>query len=103
MKKSANSVKDELAKHLCLCRDPLEAGRLFLVHSQLEHEKVTEYAMSVTKLFRQAYPEESVTSGILLLRFVMGLKTAISRQLLLRGKPDTLQNVTDAVGRWKVC
>ena len=49
--------------------------------------------MNLKKLFRQAYPEES---GILLQRFVMGLKTPISKQLLLRGKPDTLQNVTDA-------
>ena len=95
-KKSANSVKDELAKRLRLCRDPLEAGRLFMARSQLEHEKVMEYAMNLKKLFRQAYPEESVTSGILLQRFVMGLKTPISKQLLLRGKPDTLQNVTDA-------
>ena len=78
-KKSANSVKDELAKRLRLCRDPLEAGRLFMARSQLEHEKVMEYAMNLKKLFRQAYPEESVTSGILLQRFVMGLKTPISK------------------------
>ena len=55
---------------------------IIMARSQLEHEKVMEYAMNLKKLFRQAYPEESVTSGILLQRFVMGLKTPISKQLL---------------------
>ena len=85
------SVKDELTKRLRLCREPLEAGKLFVVRSQQEQEKVTEFAMNLKKLFKQAYPEESSASGILLQRFLMGLKTSISRQLLLRGKPDTLK------------
>ena len=95
-KKDAKSVKDELVKRLRLCRDPLEAGRLFMARSQLEHEKVTEYAMFLKKLFQQAYSEESCTSGILLQRFVMGLKTPIGKQLLLRGKLGTLENTIDA-------
>ena len=90
-KMSVKSVKDELTKRLRLCREPLEAGKLFMVRSQQEQEKVTEFAMNLKKLFKQAYPEESSASGILLQRFLMGLKTSISRQLLLRGKPDTLE------------
>ena len=52
--------------------------------------------MQLKKLFKQAYPEEDSTSGILLQRFVMGLKTPVSRQLLLRGKPDTFENAIEA-------
>ena len=90
-KKSVKSVKDELTKRLRLCREPLEAGKLFMVRSQQEQEKVTEFAMNLKKLFKQAYPEKSSASGFLLQRFLMGLKTSISRQLLLHGKPDTLE------------
>eukprot|EP00731_Ephydatia_muelleri_P006855 Em0003g1103a len=52
--------------------------------------------MQLKKLFKQAYPEEDSASGILLQRFVMGLKTPVSRQLLLRGKPDTFENAIEA-------
>ena len=83
-------------KRLRLCREPLEAGKLFMTRSQLERERVTEFAMQLKKLFKQAYPEEDSTSGILLQRpFVMGLKTPVSRQLLLRGKPDTFENAIE--------
>eukprot|EP00731_Ephydatia_muelleri_P019398 Em0012g223a len=92
-KKAVNYVKEELVKRLRLCREPLEAGKLFMTRSQLERERVTEL---LKKLFKQAYPEEDSTSGILLQRFVMGLKTPVSRQLLLRGKPDTFENAIEA-------
>ena len=95
-KKAVNYVKEELVKRLRLCREPLEAGKLFMTRSQLERERVTEFAMQLKKLFKQAYPEENSTSGILLQRFVMGLKTPVSRQLLLRGKPDTFENAIEA-------
>ena len=52
--------------------------------------------MQLKKLFKQAYPEEDSTSSILLQRFVMGLKTPVSMQLLLRGKPDTFENAIEA-------
>ena len=54
-KKSVKSVKDEVTKRLRLCREPLEAGKLFMVRSQQEQEKVTEFAMNLKKLFKQAY------------------------------------------------
>eukprot|EP00731_Ephydatia_muelleri_P037182 Em0411g3a len=75
-KKAVNYVKEELVKRLRLCREPLEAGKLFMTRSQLERERVTEFAMHA--------------------RFVMGLKTPVSRQLLLRGKPDTFENAIEA-------
>ena len=95
-KKAVNYVKEELVKRLRLCREPLEAGKLFMTRSQLERERVTEFAMQLKKLFKQAYPEEDSTSGILLQWFVMGLKTPVTRQLLLRGKPDTFENAIEA-------
>ena len=68
-----------------------------MVRSQQQQEKVTEFAMNLKKLFEQAYPEESNASGILLQHFLMGLKTSISRQLLLRGKPDTRKGDSDCL------
>eukprot|EP00731_Ephydatia_muelleri_P010420 Em0005g1006a len=101
-KKAVNYVNKELVKRLRLCREPLEAGKLFMTRSQLERERVTEFAMQLKKLFKQAYPEEDSTSGILLQRFVMGLKTSVSRQLLLRGKPDTFENAIEAAREIKL-
>ena len=95
-KKAVKCVKEELVKRLRLCREPLEAGKLFMARSQLEKERVAEFAMQLKKLFKQAYPEERSTSGILLQRFVLGLKTPISTQLLLRGKPDTFEKAIEA-------
>ena len=67
-----------------------------MARSQLEKERVAEFAMQLKKLFKQAYPEERSTSGILLQRFVLRLKTPISTQLLLRGKPDTFEKAIEA-------
>ncbi|KAL5516223.1 hypothetical protein EMCRGX_G001504 [Ephydatia muelleri] len=84
-KKAVNYVKEELVKRLRLCREPLEAGKLFMTRSQLERERVTEFAMQLKKLFKQAYPEEDSTSSILLQRFVMGLKTRSLGRVLSEG------------------
>ena len=89
-KKAVKCVKEELVKRpLSLCREPLEAGKLFIARSKLEKERVAEFAMHLKKLFKQAYPEE---------RFVLGLKTPISTQLLLRGKPDTFEKLYWSLG-----
>ena len=48
-------------------------------------------------MFSQAYPLEEPTSGILLQRFLTGLLLSLSRQVLLRGKPTSLeQAIKDA-------
>ena len=57
-KKAVKCVKEELVKRLRLCREPLEAGKLFMARSQLEKERVAEFAMQLKKLFKQAYPED---------------------------------------------
>ena len=60
-------------------------------------EKVNDFASDLRKLFVEAYPREEVTSTILLQRFVTGLLPGISRQLLLKGKPTTLDRaIADA-------
>ena len=92
-KKMVKIVKEELMKRLKLCHQLLEAGKLFMIRSQLEKEGVMEFAMHLKRLFKQAYSEEDSTSGILLQRFVMGLKTPVSRQLLLRGKLESFEKV----------
>ena len=91
-KKAVKCIKEELVKRLRLCREPLEAGKLFMACSQLEKERIAE----LKKLFKQAYPEERSTSGILLQRFVLELNTPISTQLLLRGKQDTFEKAIEA-------
>ena len=72
-KKSANSVKDQLAKCLHLCWDQSKPRQLPVARLQLEGKKVIKYAMYLKKLFRQAYPEENVISHLAF--SVMGLKT----------------------------
>ena len=93
-KRTEKIVKEELMKRLKLCRQPLEAGKLFMIHSQLE-KGVAEFAMHLKRSFKQAYPEKDSTSDILLQWFVMGLKTPVSRMFLLRGKLDSFENAIE--------
>ena len=68
--------------------DPLVASKNFNERSQSVDERVADYASSLKKLFKVAYPEEAMTSAVLLQRFLTGLLPEISRQLLLRKKPS---------------
>ena len=55
--------------------------------------------MAPKKLFKEAYGAEEDTSAVLLQRFLTGLLPPIRRQLLLKGKPETLvQAIKDAEG-----
>ena len=67
--------------------DPLMASRRFNQRNQGQSEKVTDFADALKKLFKSAYPEEAITSAVLLQRFLTGLRPEIVRQLLLRTKP----------------
>ena len=52
---------------------------------------------TLKKLFKESYPEEAQSSRIFLQRFLTGLAAPICRQLLLKGKPTTIeQAITDA-------
>ena len=47
------------------------------------------------KLFKQAYQDEKLTSGILLQRFLTGLMAPVSQQILLHGQPTTFEQAVE--------
>ena len=79
--------------------DPLVASRCFNQRNQSQDEKVTDFAAVLKKLYKSAYPGESMTSTVLLQRFLTGLRPEIGRQLLLRNRPtnfaDALKDAID--------
>ena len=48
---------------------------------------MSDFASSLKQFFESAFPEEAMTSSVLLQRFLTGLRPEISRQLLLRQRP----------------
>jgi len=82
-------VKKALMSKAGLTKDPLVAGKEFIARSQRRDETVSTFAEDLKSLFSQAYPSEAPTSEILLQRFLTGLLSSLSRQVLLRGKPTT--------------
>ena len=82
-----------------IARDPLTTGQAFMTRRQCAGETVRDYAADINKLFKESYPEEAQSSPILLQRYLTSLATPICRQLLLKGKPTTIeQAITDATG-----
>ena len=62
-------------------------------------ESVNDFATDLKTLlnFVESYPDEEITPAILLQQFLTGLLPAIARQLLLKGKPTSLEKaVADA-------
>ena len=53
------------------------------------------YASALKKLFKIAYPKEAATSTVLLQQFVMGLRSDIGRQLLLKKTCCCLEDAVD--------
>ena len=99
IKADLQQLKTALMGKMGLAQDPLTAGKSFIVHCQRSDEKVADFASDLKKLFKRAYPEEPLTSGILLQRFVTGLMPCISQQILLKGKPTKFEEaVTSAEG-----
>ena len=84
-------LKTSLMTKAGLVRDRLTSSQMFMTRSQWPEEKVADFVVELKKLFKEAYPAEELTSAILLQRFLTGLLPSIRRQLLLRGRPDTLQ------------
>ena len=72
------------------------AAKAFIERRQGAQEKTPDFAAELKKLFGQAYPDESPASTVLLQRFITGLRPAISRQLLLQGKPEDLERAVKA-------
>ena len=84
-------VKKALMSKAGLTKDPLVAGKEFIARIQKDGEPVNTFTSELKLLFSQAYPLEEPTSGILLQRFLTGLLPSLSRQVLLRGKPTSLE------------
>ena len=90
-------LKTALMRQAGLLRDPLTAGQSFMTRRQGPSESVNDFATDLKRLFVESYPDEEITSAILLQRFLTGLLPAIARQLLLKGKPTSLERaVADA-------
>ena len=71
-------------------QDPLTAGCTFGTRHQGPQERAADFATALQKLFMQVYPEK-VTSSVLLQQFLTGLCTPVSKQVLLRGQPENLE------------
>ena len=91
MRGDLQRLKTSLMTKAGLMCDCLASSQMFMSHSQWPEEKVADLMVELKKLFKEAYPAEEMMSGILLQRFLTGLLPPIRRQLLLHGKPDTLQ------------
>ena len=91
-KSSVATLKNALAKRAGLKKDSLAAAKMFVERSQGAQEKTADFAAEL----KQAYPDESATSTVLLQRFVTGLRPTISRQLLLQGRPEDLEGAVKA-------
>ena len=89
-KSGLKELKEALEKATGAARDPLAAGKQFSERNQGSHEKVADYATSLKKIFKEAYPKESGVSTVLSQRFLAGLKPSIRKQVLLKGRPSTL-------------
>lgn len=92
-------LKDALQERAGTKEDPLLASKNFNQRTQGHDEEVADFAASLKKLFKSAYPREAMTSAVLLQRFLTGLRPEIGRQLLLKRKPSdfptALKDATD--------
>ena len=96
-KKDLKKLKKTLMERAGLAQDPLTSGKLFMARSQRQAEKVADFVTDLKKLFKRAFPDEDiVTSGVLLQRFMTGLAPQISQQVLLQGKPATLEKAIES-------
>lgn len=76
---SLGNLKTALQERAGVIEDPLAASRQFNQQSQNPNEKVKDFASTFKRLFKNAYPEESMTSAVLLQRFLTGLRLEIGR------------------------
>ena len=90
-KNTLQAVKDNLVKRTELKKNALAATRDFQGQTQGAQERARDFAADLKKMFEQAYPDEAETSAVLAQKFMTGLRPSIGRQVLLRGRPDNLE------------
>ena len=88
---SLRTLKEALMTKAGIAQDPLMAEHVFGARHQGPQERAADFATALRKLFIQAYPEEKVTSSVLLQQFLTGLCTSVSKQVPLRGQPENLE------------
>ena len=87
------TLKLALAERAGLTKSPFTAAKLFGERRQEARESIRDLDLALRKLFAQAYPGvDANTSAVLLGRFITGLHPKITRQILLAGTPDKLDN-----------
>ena len=59
-------LKKTLMHQASLLSNPLTAGRSFMEHQQGLSKNVYDFAMDLKRLFVESYPDEEITSAILL-------------------------------------
>ena len=91
-KKDLAALKRALSDRAGLTKDPLASAKKFTEKKQDAKESVRYFEADLRKLFSEAYPgEDASKSSVLLGRFVTGLLPEITRQMLLRGSPTTME------------
>lgn len=91
-KADVSTLKKSLMEKAGLKKDPFEAAREFQFRTQGHQEKTRDFAAELKKKFQEAYPEEQASSKVLLQKFMTGLRPKISRQVLLKQQPTTLED-----------
>ena len=94
-KKSLEEVKQALERKAGIKKDPIVAAKYFNSRHQDDRERVMDYATQLRKAFKEAYPEEDVGSAVLLQTFLSGLRPSIARQVMLKGRPTTLDKAIE--------
>ena len=54
-----------------------------------------DYATLLRKAFAEAYPKEDTVSAVLLQKFMTGLRASTTRQMLLKGRPSTMEQAIE--------
>ena len=94
-KKSLEGLKQALERKAGIKKDPLVAAKYFNSRHQDDRERVVDYATQLRKAFIEAYPDEDVGSAVLLQTFLSGLRPSIARQVVLKGRPTTMDKVIE--------
>ena len=91
-KNDVDVLKKSLMEKAGLTKDPLAAARDFQMRVQGPAEKARDFAVAIKKKFKEAYLDEAMTSTVLLQKFMTGLRSSTGCQLLLKGKPASLDD-----------
>ena len=94
-KESLEGLKQALERKAGIKKDPLVAAKYFNSRHQDDKERVVDYATQLRKAFIEAYPDEDVGSAVLVQTFLSGLRPSIARQVVLKGRPTTMDKAIE--------